>query len=70
MQSTKAFGRGSEAITETKKKHIAKSAEYYISQNESGEKIYRFDVIEIYHDKVNNKIYINHTEDAFHAKKY
>jgi putative endonuclease len=57
-RSSTICGRPSEAVTETKQKHIKKAAKYYIYLNHIEDYYIRIDVIEVY--LRNNKFYINH----------
>lgn len=61
------FGRASEAVNYRKIQHIEKATNYYITKKKI-ELPVRFDVIEVYADKKEDKIFIseiNHIEDAF-----
>lgn len=57
-RSSIMYGRPSEAVNETKQKHIKKAAKYYVYLNKLENCYIRLDVIEIYFK--NNKFYINH----------
>ena len=57
-RSSCTYGRPSEAVNESKQKHITKAAKYYIYLNKLENYYIRIDVIEVYFS--NNKFYINH----------
>lgn len=57
------YGKPSEAVDETKIKHLYKSAEYFLMINKLEHSFVRFDVIEVY-EKPNNRIQINHIKNA------
>ena len=60
------YGLPKEAVDKTKKKHIYKSAEYYIYLKHLENAPIRIDVIEVY--KKNQKYRINHIEQAIIEK--
>ena len=57
-RSNARYGIPSEAVTKQKRKHIYKTAKYYLYINHIEHSFVRFDVIEIY--VVKNKFRINH----------
>lgn len=57
-RSNFCFGRPSEAIDDFKRKHILRSAKYYVHLNGLEEAFIRFDVIEVY--LCNNRYKVNH----------
>ena len=57
-RANKNYGLPSEAVNNTKIKHILKGAKYYIYKNQLNNINIRFDIIELYYG--NNKFYINH----------
>lgn len=59
---SKEYGLASEAVTESKLKHIYKTAEYYLITKKLEKNDARIDVIEIYIGK--NKCYINHLKQV------
>ena len=61
-RSSVVCGRPSEAVDETKQKHIKKATKYYIYLNKLENYYIRIDVIEVYFK--NNKFYINHIKQA------
>jgi len=61
-RSSLAFGRPSEAINKTKKRHILRTAQVYLLLHNTMETDMRIDVIEIL--KVDGKTYVNHIENA------
>ena len=52
------FGRPAEAVDEIKRKHIVKTAKYFLYSNNIKEESVRFDVIEVFLN--NNKYKIDH----------
>lgn len=58
-RSTTKYGNPGEAISKSKKRHIIKTAMFYLVENDDFNGNYRFDVIEILSDK------INHIKNAF-----
>ena len=58
---TKRFGTPMDAVTLEKQKKIVRTAEYYMLKNKIFDADVRFDVIEVFADKV------NHVENAFWA---
>lgn len=56
------YGKPAEAIDKNKKKHIYKTAEYYLYIKKLEKMYVRIDVIEVYIK--NNKIYINHLKNV------
>ncbi|MCL2341989.1 MAG: YraN family protein, partial [Firmicutes bacterium] len=64
-RKSKTYGDASEAIDYYKKKHIIKSAEYFVWINRLENEYIRIDVIEVYLGK-NSKPRINHIKQAFY----
>lgn len=62
-RSTLKYGRPSEAVQKTKRKHIIAAAKYYYYKNKIHKIPVRFDVIEVFLNNSNYKI--NHIEQAF-----
>ena len=60
------YGKPKEAVDKTKKKHIYKSAEYYIYLKHLENKLIRIDVIEVYKRK--EKYLLNHIKQAITEK--
>lgn len=58
----KKYGLASEAVNDTKKKHLLKAVEYYLYSRNLQDDFIRLDVIEIYLSK--DKVYINHIKKA------
>lgn len=56
------YGRPSEAVDKTKKKHIKKAATFFVYKNRLENKFIRFDVVEIY--VRNGKFYIKHIKNT------
>lgn len=60
-RTSKKYGNPSEAVTETKQKHIKKATEFYIYKHNLENNFIRFDVIEVY---LKGKIFcINHIKN-------
>jgi len=59
------FGSPSEAVGSTKQQKIIRTAMHYIAVNNLENQDFRFDVIEVL--EKNNRISINHIENAFGA---
>ncbi|WP_027398233.1 YraN family protein [Anaerovorax odorimutans] len=57
------FGLPCESITENKKRHIIRVANYYIAKNELRYFDMRIDVVEIL--KIKDKVYLHHIKNAF-----
>ena len=64
-RSSRVYGEASEAVDYYKKKHILKSAEYFVWINKLESEYIRIDVIEVYLRK-DCKPQINHIEQAFY----
>lgn len=60
-----SYGMPAEAVDYYKKKHIIKSAKYFIHINKLEDEYIRIDVIEVYIDKA-GICKINHIEQAFY----
>ena len=56
-RAQKRYGMPAEAITVQKKKHLYRTAEYYVMKNHFENKPIRFDVIEVFKEK--DKVFIN-----------
>ena len=56
------YGKPAEAVTNQKKKHIYRSAEYYLAMHHKLSAYVRIDVVEVYLYK--NKYYIHHIKSA------
>lgn len=61
-RTSERFGKPIEAVNKTKKKHIYKTAEYYLYYKKTQNIYVRFDIIEIY--KKQNKFYVHHIKNA------
>ena len=61
-RTSERFGKPIEAVNKTKKKHIYKTAEYYLYYKKIQNIYVRFDIIEIY--KKQNKFYVHHIKNA------
>lgn len=61
-RASKLFGNPAEAVNEEKKKHIYKTAGYYLHIIKNENVYTRIDVIEVYLSK--SKYYINHIKQA------
>ena len=59
------FGSPKEAVSLNKQKNIIKVATSYIYNKKFNNLNVRFDVIEVYLNKINSSYKINHIEDAF-----
>ena len=57
-RTSREYGLPSEAVTNTKIKHMMKTAEYYLYIKHLEKENIRFDVVEVY--VKNDKYYINH----------
>ena len=55
-RKSKSYGEAKEAVDENKKKHILKSAKYYLYKNKIEDSFVRIDVIEVYIMKDNFEI--------------
>ena len=64
-RNNKSYGVPAEAVDFYKKKHIIRSAKYFIHINKLQEEYTRIDVIEVYISK-DRKYKINHIEQAFY----
>ena len=64
-RNSKTYGEASEAVDYYKKKHILKSAKYFVWINKLESEYIRIDVIEVYLSK-DDKPRINHIEQAFY----
>jgi len=64
-RNNKAYGVPAEAVNFYKRKHIIKSAKYFIRINKLEDEYIRIDVIEVYVSK-NAACKINHIEQAFY----
>lgn len=65
-RTNETYGKPKEAVDKTKKKHIYKSAEYYIYQKHVENRPVRIDVIEVY--KKEEKYILNHIKQAITEK--
>ena len=65
-RTNKKYGEPSEAVDESKQKHIYKSAEYYVYRCNLYNRNIRFDIIEINVDISTKRIKINHIRKAFY----
>lgn len=62
---TLSFGTPSEAVSWSKQKKIYKTAEYYIMYKKLYNCAFRFDVIEVLLNELDNNYNINYIENAF-----
>jgi len=58
-RTSNLYGKPAEAVTFIKKKHLMKTAQYYLIKNKLENEFIRFDVIEVYLNR-DNSFKINH----------
>ncbi len=68
MRTSFEYGRGAEAVDKIKQEHIIACAKEYISKKRPRYATVRFDVAEVFYDKITKKTEINYIEDAFYKK--
>ena len=66
-RTNKIYGEAKEAVDKPKKKHIYRSAEYYVYIHKLENEPIRIDVIEVYKRK--EKYFVNHIKQAITEKQ-
>lgn len=61
-RASKEYGQPRDAVNTVKRKHMKKTATYFIGKNKLENRYIRFDVIEVYFKE--NKFYINHIKNT------